>query len=52
MCGFQDITDQQFAILAFYIMGMFSRQKKNKDQTWGQSSNERIDLKTWHKFTN
>ena len=30
MCGFQDITDQQFAILAFYIMGMFSRQKKTK----------------------
>lgn len=30
MCGFQDITDQQFAILAFYIMGMFSRQTKNK----------------------
>ena len=30
MRGFQDITDQQFAILAFNIMGMFSRQKQNK----------------------
>ena len=35
MCGFQDITDQQFAILAFYIMGMFSRPKKKQGSNMG-----------------